>query len=508
MPWSDPRALALFDEDAFLARYCSAVTRDRLGGCDVGLVRAILRRISVRLNLAHTTPGWNETGPQALVACARPAFRRNRCGGITSVLLPPYFGLCVQNQSVYLWADPKTADASGSTDWHDWRESSEGGGGIRLRFGQSLTREGDPADPLAAGQPLCRMLDNFPAGVDAGMIARNVEEIFEQARVDIDELDGLPEAPGGSRRFLDVIYPRLAARAAGRPEEEGMGPGDGGGRGGRGGPGGGGRLGRRARGRGAATPIPPAPRVAASSAVRLAVQRFDLHDVVAIAPSDRPGRSGVAFLNLRFSPAGYPRLEELRGAGVYGVFVGPVEGQRHLAYVGSYRGRKGDPFGGNVAEDRWWTHAASLTMRGDRISIARRTAGWAKARGAGDPFFALADKPALLVDAGCSAGLNRVRFAYRHWNNFAAASCSDISSFFEIAYLRLLPGAGLSPLGAHDRGGLSRDILNAEQDLIRLLLPACNYQVNADFASEGVMPDEFVRAASRVLGDHLQSEAA
>jgi hypothetical protein len=132
------------------------------------------------------------------------------------VLKKPYIGLCNEGGALYIWADPSSAAASGAHCWQKWRD---GPGGVRRRFPVALTME----DATGAGKPLQNMLSELQgrisgtSSVDAGKA-----DVIEQARADLEELAGLPlDTDGKGREFFDVIYPRLAARLSGRPEEEG-----------------------------------------------------------------------------------------------------------------------------------------------------------------------------------------------------------------------------------------------------------------------------------------------
>jgi hypothetical protein len=233
---------------------------------------------------------------------------------------------------------------------------------------------------------------------------------------------------------------------------------------------------------------------------------FPLGKVVTISKSKTP-HCGVPFLDLRFAARHYVPPEELCGPGIYGVFFGLPGKVRRLVYVGSYRGRKANPFSGNVAADRWWTHAASLTMRGDRISIARRTATWAAGLRPSHAFQALARKPALRRDRGCSAGLNRVIFAHDNWRHFKSACPRNLLNMFEIIYLRVAPSAAATgcatsmALGVRRKmNRLSRWLRCVETTLIKELRPVCNYQIASCCGSRDVDANGFVRSTRKALG--------
>jgi len=230
MPWTtDIIHHLLGDKNAFLTRYCSALTRERLAGTDPSLVREVLERLADALpDAAHTTPAWSEE-PYCIVAIGKPSFRWNKGSDcVTTKIASKYIGLGWDDQKnhLFLWADQGSAELSGvlDSDWYDWRTNNMGTG-PRLRFGQPLTRKGDVNDPLAAGQPLHCMLGQLKPCITPSDPSKDKAEIIDQARVDIGELN---EFVGQPRESLGVIYPRLASRASANVKEEGMGPGGGG----------------------------------------------------------------------------------------------------------------------------------------------------------------------------------------------------------------------------------------------------------------------------------------
>lgn len=225
MPWTpDVIDYLLGDDDAFLSRYCSALTLERLAGTDHGLVREVLSRLAEALpHAAHTTPKWS-LKQQSIVTIGSASFENHR-DGITIKIKRPYVGLAWDHEHrLFLWADPGSTRGSGSTDWHEWATGHDRKSGIRLRFGQSLTNKGAQQDPLAAGRPLHRMFAQFPALITQSEPpvhkADIIDQAIDQACVDIGELD---EFEGQPCESLGVIYPRLAARMSGKAEEEGMG---------------------------------------------------------------------------------------------------------------------------------------------------------------------------------------------------------------------------------------------------------------------------------------------
>jgi hypothetical protein len=356
-----------------------------------------------------------------------------------------------------------------------------------------LTRKGVQGDPLAEETPLHKMLTQLRKCItDREPPKKEVTDIIDQARVDIEELN---EIVGGPLESLGVIYPRLASRASGNVKEEGMG------QGGSGTPPGptskGGRTPTRhsasqsTAGNGAAGTQPEAPGMALS----LVTQSFQLCDVVNISASTTPASSfRTPFLNLRFACAPVVRADARRGPGIYGIFFGRPKTERHLIYVGSYCGTKVDCFGGDVADARWWKHIATLTMRGKNVSIARRTAHWAEGLAEGHAFRALANNLSVLAKAGCDAGMKRALFAHSHWDILSAAQPESLLQLFEIVYLRVTPDNPREAANI-DTFGLLRWILWVENEMIRTLQPTCNNQIAWGRARSGVTKKDFTRDA-------------
>lgn len=501
MPWTQDVINHLLGDDlSFLNRYCSALTRERLAGADPGLVREVLKRLADALPAAaHTTPGWGDP-PFCIVAIGKPSFQDR--GGVTTVIGKPYIGLGWDEQKgLFLWADDISAGLSGgdNRDWCAWR-TNKAGTGPRLRFSQPLTHEGVPQDPLAAGQPLDQMLAHLSALITHKGPPEDMADIIDQARVDIDELDGFEGQPCEA---LDVIYPRLTARASGNAREEGMDLG----------PGGAtshpatskstrtrGSVSRGTFGEDTAVIQPAGP----STALSLDVRSFRLDKVVKVDASPDPSLR-APFLDLRFARAGADSSDARKGPGIYGISFGRLDTERHLIYVGSYCGTKDDSFDGDVADARWWKHASTLTMRGRSVSIARKTAAWAGSLADRDAFRALANNHAVLKKKGCDAGLNRVLFAHSHWGMLSDAKPEDIQSLFQIVYLRITRVDAQGSAGI-DISRLLRSILWAENALIRELRPACNYQITWGSARTDVTTECFKTAAQTILKPLLTSE--
>lgn len=138
----------------------------------------------------------------------------------------------------------------------------------------------------------------------------------------------------------------------------------------------------------------------------------------------KPTRSGVLFLNWDIQPNDCACA--IKGAGLYGLFF-----DDWLIYVGMYRGKGGNPNCGQVARDRWWAHIGSITMRGYRVSVPKRTRKMIDdGQLARDLASGLSQGNELLCkDNGCCTSVNRMKFASSHWQEFKDADGSLLKRF-------------------------------------------------------------------------------
>lgn len=219
---------------------------------------------------------------------------------------------------------------------------------------------------------------------------------------------------------------------------------------------------------------------------------FGFDDLFDLQPAPR---HPVPFLNLRFRPKRQVDMTLFRGAGLYAVlFVPRHDAAAELVYVGKFLGRRNDPSGGNVVSSRWWTHAASMTMRGHRVSLNRATReAIAQALPSGHPFIALGDVPALQKDRGCQAGMNRVLFAAEHSADFLQLEhCAATRARMRFAYLRIGDPGG-------DIGQIRRKIGDAERRIIEALRPRCNSEIEPGTHLPGIAQQSFLDEAEAAL---------
>lgn len=221
---------------------------------------------------------------------------------------------------------------------------------------------------------------------------------------------------------------------------------------------------------------------------------FGFDDLFDLQPAPR---RELPFLDLRFRPRRRQVDAALfRGAGLYAVmFVPHHDAEAELVYVGKYLGRRDDPSGGNVVESRWWTHAASLTMRGHRISVNRATiAALPAVLPPGHPFTALAGNPALLKDRGCQAGLHRVMFAAEQPDFMQLEHCAATRARMRFAYLRIADiGSNIVQV--------RRQVSEAEGRVIAALRPRCNREIAPGTHTPGITQRRFLAEAEAALDD-------
>lgn len=199
-----------------------------------------------------------------------------------------------------------------------------------------------------------------------------------------------------------------------------------------------------------------------------------------IAAPQREARSSeLPFLNVDFRPR-HPKASrpDLRGCGIYAIgFNG------RLAYIGKFLGKckqrkpeqnqSQDPFGGDVADARWWKHLSTSTLRGYNTATERTNVATAIRRlGELEPLPRLqAAGTAFARPAGCQASVNRIRFAAKHWDelNPEEADADAVLAKFTFIYARIEPGS-IGGSVASIMGGIGA----AEDGLIEQLRPPIN----------------------------------
>lgn len=193
------------------------------------------------------------------------------------------------------------------------------------------------------------------------------------------------------------------------------------------------------------------------------------------------GRANVPFLNWRVTAN---RLEHrnapqeaFAGAGVYGVCF-----DDHLIYIGSFLGSggvkverlKAATFVGDVAKGRWWQHFGSITGRSHSLSVAPSTLVQLDEEfGPDHPmvFAFRAATPNLSKDAGCLGARERLRFAARHFAEFAGEQVDPKNMLSRFSYVYARFDALPEGMDAYE---LSRRIEDTETRLIESLHPEVN----------------------------------
>jgi hypothetical protein len=213
------------------------------------------------------------------------------------------------------------------------------------------------------------------------------------------------------------------------------------------------------------------------------------------------GKCGIRFLDWRcyVRPAkhlGERRIfaNDLEGPGIYGLcFRENLDNLNwKLIYIGHYLGKRTgkkpgiNPFGKNVARDRWWTHIASVTMRGHRISIDPTVlSNFIATHFPGKKSFILDlmigplhnQKSCLSVKNGCVTSEKRLAFAFKYKALFLTTNPANILDHFCFFYVRCDVAPFVPISGKRDKK-IRAEIKKTETDLIKILRPECNDGVN------------------------------
>lgn len=235
----------------------------------------------------------------------------------------------------------------------------------------------------------------------------------------------------------------------------------------------------------------------------MAVSVFSAADVLDATVLEK-GRAGVEFLNWKIEKSEATKasgmVDRVSGAGLYALCF-----DDRLVYLGSFLGVKNQTgFGnGNVAQSRWWTHVASISGRGHRVNVAKRTTNALEAEFGGDhPMVAglvNARQPTIHQGAGCLAPLRRLRFAARHWDDFGSDNVTPDSVLNRFTFLY----ARVSPDHSHRGNDAKRKAITAAEDtLIEALSPVCNsISVRHDEGSVRKSTEQ----TRQILGDAVQA---
>jgi hypothetical protein len=229
------------------------------------------------------------------------------------------------------------------------------------------------------------------------------------------------------------------------------------------------------------------------------------------------------WMNLRATPLLPPDFSDLRGPGIYGLFL-----DDRLFYVGVYAGRRHEPFAGSALHLRWHMHVTYHTLRSPMVTfraeqmnrILRELDGpvssaFAQMLGGRevdcrtlDP----AQHPLLgSISAtgrqeGCCT-INKVAFAERNWTVLGpnGPGVPAIAERISIVYMaapdeweRLVPPAPQP----HAAGWVKNNwLFPIEDDLIKSFRPLCNTHpsVTLDNARNDVTRDLFIDALSPLL---------
>lgn len=230
-----------------------------------------------------------------------------------------------------------------------------------------------------------------------------------------------------------------------------------------------------------------------------AVHRFEGTELFDYTETTPPS-DFLPFMNLSFKVNGCIDQEQLKGAGLYGIFFKKSSDlPPKLIYVGLFRnGNKGSgtPFEGNILRDRWVKHIATCSMRGHNVGIGKRTARIAEIVLAKHPLAALGHPDvadAIVRDRGCNAGENRVLFARDNWD-YLNGEGQEVLRRFSFSYVRIQ-----APLINEHDDSIRKVVAVSEKTLKTKFLPICNGETPLGGHTSNVEMAEFERIALALL---------
>lgn len=190
------------------------------------------------------------------------------------------------------------------------------------------------------------------------------------------------------------------------------------------------------------------------------------------------------FLNLSFNRK--RNIEKMTGPGVY-----LIEFKGEIIYIGKYQGQKKNIAKGNIFTDRWCRHLQTLTLRGQRLSIPKRS--YLKLRNNyPDIDKLLVDQPleVLHKDKGFNSSYNRSKFALE---NVFHLNDENILSEFKFYYYRFSPDDFASTSEAR------AFISGLEEELLSFFTPQCNKEYKGGETNADLLEiEKFIHAHSTV----------
>lgn len=145
------------------------------------------------------------------------------------------------------------------------------------------------------------------------------------------------------------------------------------------------------------------------------------------------------------------------GIGLYSIFY-----KGKIIYLGKYLGDNRDPSKGDVLAVRWKKHLQTLSFRGRNVSLSKRPLldllnTYPRHSLVKD--LSASDLKVITCPDGNVSSINRVRFAMDNWKDFKNFSLEN----FSFLYIQVNPK-------------LINHISLAEKDLIKELMPYCNFE--------------------------------
>jgi len=233
---------------------------------------------------------------------------------------------------------------------------------------------------------------------------------------------------------------------------------------------------------------------------------YDIFDVTTVNP-----KCNIPFLNLKFDlKKKYLGSPCLKGPGLYAlcfrdeICKSRLKSKWTLIYVGKFRGETNNPFAGNVAKTRWWTHLASITMRGHKVSVSKSTLASVSLYGTHLGKSLKAECRCITKKSNCQSSLNRTIFAINYWKRFYS-NCvnknpNKILKHFKFIYLQYAPKTR-SSLTATSIKKIRKEISLTEDFLIKKLSPPCNnVESKAQYTCDAATKSIFLAMKKRLCG--------
>jgi hypothetical protein len=175
-----------------------------------------------------------------------------------------------------------------------------------------------------------------------------------------------------------------------------------------------------------------------------------------------------SWTNLNFRKKNSENHKIFYGPGIYAIFF-----EKYLIYIGKFLGKKGDPFAGDIREERWRKHLGTISIRDRNISFSPRTLEEIRKKNL-SIFKAMdwsnEELVKFLTQDRIRSTPNRFSFGLQTgWCYKERISEKDLHNF-QFLYLSL----NKEDLNDIDVDNIRNLVSNAENELIKSFQPYCN----------------------------------